>query len=47
MLSDKTYRQKIVSNIKDSVVKNFWVNEFAAWSEKFDHEAIMPLLNKV
>ncbi len=47
MLSDKTYRQKIVWNIKDSVVKNFWVNEFAAWSEKFDHEAIMPLLNKV
>ncbi|MBI2464434.1 hypothetical protein HYV57_05755, partial [Candidatus Peregrinibacteria bacterium] len=47
MLSDKNYRQKIVANIKDAVVKNFWVNEFAAWSEKFDHEAIMPLLNKV
>lgn len=47
MLSDKTYRQRIVGNIDDSVVKNFWVNEFAAWSEKFDHEAIMPLLNKV
>jgi len=47
MLSDKNYRQKIVSNINDSVVKNFWVNEFAAWSEKFDNEAITPLLNKV
>lgn len=47
MLSDKNYRQRIVANIEDAVVKNFWVNEFAAWSEKFDHEAIMPLLNKV
>lgn len=47
MLSDKNYRQKIVSRIQDSVVKNFWVNEFAAWSEKFDNEAIMPILNKV
>ncbi|MBI2463982.1 type IV secretion system DNA-binding domain-containing protein [Candidatus Peregrinibacteria bacterium] len=47
MLSDKNYRQKIVANIEDSVIKNFWVNEFAAWSEKFDNEAIMPILNKV
>lgn len=47
MLTDKNYRQKIVARIKDSVVKNFWVSEFAAWSEKFDSEAITPLLNKV
>lgn len=47
MLTDKNYRQKIVSRIEDSVVKNFWVSEFAGWSEKFDAEAITPLLNKV
>jgi len=47
MLSDKNYRQTITARIKDSVVKNFWVNEFAGWSEKFDAEAITPLLNKV
>ncbi|MDP4007680.1 MAG: type IV secretion system DNA-binding domain-containing protein [Candidatus Peregrinibacteria bacterium] len=47
MLSDKNYRQSIVARITDSVVKNFWVNEFAGWSEKFDAEAITPLLNKV
>ena len=47
MLTDKNYRQKIVSRIQDSVVKNFWVSEFAGWSEKFDAEAITPLLNKV
>ena len=47
MLTDKNYRQKIVAKIQDSVVKNFWVSEFAGWSEKFDAEAITPLLNKV
>lgn len=47
MLTDKNYRQMIVRNIQDNVVKNFWVNEFASWSEKFDNEAITPLLNKV
>ena len=47
MLTDKNYRQMIVRNIQDNVVKNFWVNEFAGWSEKFDNEAITPLLNKV
>ncbi len=47
MLTDKNYRQNIVSRIQDNVVKNFWVSEFAGWSEKFDAEAITPLLNKV
>jgi len=47
MLTDKNYRQTIVSRIQDNVVKSFWVSEFAGWSEKFDAEAITPLLNKV
>lgn len=47
MLTDKNFRQKVVAHVQDTVVKNFWVNEFAAWSEKFDNEAIVPVLNKV
>lgn len=47
MLTDKNYRQYVVARVDDTVVKNFWVNEFAAWSEKFDNEAIVPVLNKV
>lgn len=47
MLTDKNYRQYVVKNIQDDVVKNFWTQEFAAWSQKFDAEAITPLLNKV
>jgi len=47
MLNDKDYRQGIVRNIDDKVVRNFWTSEFAGWSEKYDNEAITPLLNKV
>ena len=47
ILSDKSYRQHVIAQIQDPVVKSFWVNEFAAWNEKFDNEAIVPILNKV
>jgi hypothetical protein len=47
MLTDKNYRQRVVAKVQDPVVKNFWVNEFASWSEKFDNEAIVPVLNKI
>jgi len=47
LLTDRDYRQSIIKKLEDQTVKNFWTNEFAAWSEKFDSEAIMPILNKV
>lgn len=47
LLTDRDYRQEIIKTIEDQVVKNFWTNEFASWSEKFDSEAIMPILNKI
>ncbi len=47
MLTDKTYRKFVINNITDPVVKAFWVNEFAAWNEKFASEAVAPVLNKV
>jgi hypothetical protein len=47
LLTDRDYRQSIIKQLNDQTVKNFWTNEFAAWSEKFDSEAIMPILNKV
>lgn len=47
LLTDRDYRQDIIKTIEDQVVKNFWTNEFAGWSEKFDSEAIMPILNKI
>lgn len=47
VLTDKTYRKKIVDNIQDPVVKKFWTTEFASYNEKFATEAIAPILNKV
>jgi CxxC-x17-CxxC domain-containing protein len=47
MLSDKDFRKKIVDNIKDPVVKSFWINEYANYSDKFRQEAIAPIQNKV
>ncbi|MDQ5943449.1 MAG: hypothetical protein QG675_217 [Patescibacteria group bacterium] len=47
MLTDKKYRNEIIANVKDPVVKAFWINEFASWNEKFASEAVAPVLNKV
>ncbi len=47
LLVDKDYRQKIISNLKDPVIKAFWVHEYEAWQEKFRNEAIAPIQNKV
>jgi hypothetical protein len=47
MLTEKEFRKKIVKQIKDPVVRNFWVNEFASWNDKFATEAVAPVLNKV
>jgi hypothetical protein len=46
-LTDKDFRYDMIEEIQDDVVKNFWTNEFAGWSQQFNTEAIMPILNKV
>jgi Type IV secretion-system coupling protein DNA-binding domain len=47
MYVDKKYRKKIVDNIKDPMVRAFWVDEFANYNEKYRTEAIAPIQNKV
>jgi len=47
ILVDRDYRQKIVNNLKDPVVKSFWVNEYEEWSPTYRNEAIAPIQNKV
>lgn len=46
-LTDKDFRYDMIENINDDVVRNFWTNEFAGWSQQFNTQAIMPILNKV
>jgi hypothetical protein len=47
ILTDKSFRKKIINNVKDPVVKGFWVNEYANYNERFRTEAIAPIQNKV
>jgi hypothetical protein len=47
MLTEKKFRDDVVSHVQDPVVRNFWVTEFASWNEKFATEAVAPILNKV
>ncbi len=47
LLSDDAYRAKIVSQVQDPVLKNFWEQEFAKMSDKLRTEAVMPIQNKI
>lgn len=47
MLTDRPFRQKVIEYITDDMVKRFFAVEFADWSEKFDTDAIIPLVNKL
>src|SRR3989338_4985446 len=47
MLADKEYRDRVVANSKDPVVKAFWQTEFANYTEKFRTEAVSPIQNKI
>ncbi|MBI5742866.1 MAG: type IV secretion system DNA-binding domain-containing protein [Candidatus Niyogibacteria bacterium] len=47
MLSDKDYRLKVVDYLKDDVVKAFWTQEFAKYTERFTQEATPAIQNKI
>lgn len=47
MYVDKKYRKKIIDNVKDPIVRAFWVEEYANYNEKYRTEAIAPIQNKV
>lgn len=47
MLTDKKFRKDTLSYCTDTVVLQFWNVEFASWNDKFQAEAIAPVLNKV
>jgi hypothetical protein len=47
MLSDDHYRAWVVKQVKDPLVRSFWVNEFEGYDRKYLREAIAPIQNKV
>ena len=47
MLTERHFREKVVSVVVDPVIRDFWINEFAQYDTKFRTEAVSPILNKV
>jgi type IV secretory pathway TraG/TraD family ATPase VirD4 len=47
MLTESSYRQKVIEQITDDMVKRFWMHEFNEWAQKFDSDAIIPLVGKL
>lgn len=47
VLTDKEFREEVISHIKDSVLLKFWNNEFNKWQDKQREEAVGPITNKV
>jgi energy-coupling factor transporter ATP-binding protein EcfA2 len=47
LLADEKFREKVVNNLKDEVVKAFWKQEFAKYHLQFRTEAIAPIQNKI
>jgi DNA helicase HerA-like ATPase len=47
MLTDERYRLWVIRQIKDPFIKAFWKEEYAAYDERFQREAIAPIQNKL
>jgi len=47
VLNDQNYRLKVIGKIEDPVIKDFFINEFEKYDQKFRSEAIAPIQNKV
>lgn len=47
MYSDKDYRARVIEQVTDPVVKAFWTQEFAKYTERFAAEATPAIQNKV
>ncbi|OIO54204.1 hypothetical protein AUJ46_03715 [Candidatus Peregrinibacteria bacterium CG1_02_54_53] len=47
MFADDVYRKKVVSRVKDPMVKSFWEQEYASWNDKYRTEATAAIQNKV
>lgn len=47
MLHDEKYRNWVVKQVKDPMVRSFWEDEFGKYDSRFRQEVIGPIQNKV
>jgi energy-coupling factor transporter ATP-binding protein EcfA2 len=47
MLTNKTFRLAVIEKISDPIVKSFWTEEFAAFTDTYTREATPAIQNKI
>jgi len=47
LLSDADYRKKVLEKVTDPVVKAFWVQEYARYTQRYEVEATAAIQNKI
>ncbi|MDD5639413.1 MAG: type IV secretion system DNA-binding domain-containing protein [Candidatus Pacebacteria bacterium] len=47
LLSDVEWRDTIISQVKDPVIKSFWTKEFARYTQRYEVEATAAIQNKI
>jgi hypothetical protein len=47
LLANQKFRDQVIPHIQDTVVREFWTQEFAGYSDRQRTEAIAPIQNKV
>src|SRR3989338_7227351 len=47
LMSNKNFRREVLNHVKDPIVKAFWLDEFAKYSDRLASEATASIQNKV
>jgi hypothetical protein len=47
LLTDRAYRDAVVSRTADDVIRAFWTDEFAHWNSQYRTEAVSSVTNKL
>lgn len=47
LLTDDNFRQRVIRQVRNPLVRSFWLNEYEKYNLNFKQEAIAPVLNKV
>ncbi|MGB3988632.1 MAG: CxxC-x17-CxxC domain-containing protein [Minisyncoccales bacterium] len=47
MFADPGFRKKVVDNVTDPIVKNYWTQEYAKYSQQYESEATGAIQNKI
>lgn len=47
MLANDKFRMKVIDRIQDPILRSFWLNEFANYTDRLRAESVAPIQNKV